>query len=68
MYVVIRETKRREKWIFQEGIGQARCFKRKAMNVLEVEGLTKRYRHALALDKLTFQVAKGEIVGYEEDG
>ena len=32
-------------------------------NVLQVEGLTKRYRHAVALDNLSFQMDKGEIVG-----
>lgn len=33
------------------------------VNALRVEGLTKRYRHALALDNLSFQVAGGEIFG-----
>lgn len=32
-------------------------------NPLQVEGLTKRYRQALAVDGLSFTVARGEIVG-----
>lgn len=32
-------------------------------NILEVEGLTKRYRHALVVDGLSFSIAGGEILG-----
>lgn len=32
-------------------------------NLLQVEGLTKRYRQALAVDGLSFSVARGEILG-----
>jgi ABC-2 type transport system ATP-binding protein len=34
------------------------------MAMIEVEGLTKRYRDRVAIDDLNFQIAAGEIVGF----
>ena len=34
------------------------------MAMIEVENLTKRYRDRVAIDGLTFTVAKGEILGF----
>ena len=51
---------------FKAGLKACALFIRKPMNnqnVLQLEGLTKRYRHTLALDNLSFRIAKGEIVG-----
>ena len=34
------------------------------MNVIEINGLTKRYGSKLAVNNITFSVKKGEILGF----
>src|SRR5512146_2517939 len=41
-----------------------RLQKRRASTMIEVEGLTKRYGRATAVDAVSFRVEKGEILGF----
>ena len=36
------------------------------MNVIEVKNLTKEYKNLKAIDNLSFEVKKGEILGHAD--
>ena len=47
-----------------QGVAPTAAGERQAEAMLEAHGITKRYSGALALDKVSFRVRRGEIVGY----